>query len=114
MNEVEEYLRKSGKWHVAVNTDWLGRAVQGQWWPNYYSQWLDTHDAERKIRGHDEFRPGGWANDDKGRQWWLSDTPAWDRQWFRAQGVRPPKRFTDRSRTYWKDYGGGLSKLMTR
>lgn len=102
MNEVEAYLRESGKWRTPIDTDWLGRAKQGTWWPTYYAQWLDAHE-ERGGRN-----PGGWTPDDQYREWWITDTPEWDKQWFRAQGVRPPKRFGDKARTYWKDYGDGL------
>lgn len=28
MNEVEQYLRQSEKWGVAIPTDWRGRAVR--------------------------------------------------------------------------------------
>jgi hypothetical protein len=110
MNEVEAYLRESGKWRTPVDTDWLGRAVTGTWWPTYYAQWLDTHGAERS----NEFGPGGWTRDDAGNGWWITSTPEWDRQWFRTQGVRPPKRFGEKSHTYWKDHGGGLFGLEYR
>lgn len=105
MNEVERYQRRTGQWGLDVDTDWLGRAVQGLWWPNYYAAWLDAHRAEREERGR-EFGPGGWAKDDRGRNWWFSDTPEWDRAWFRSQGVRPPKRWTAKDRLVWKDCGG--------
>lgn len=108
MNEVETYLRASGQWKVPIETDWLGRAKQGTWWPTYYSQWLDAH-PQREGRD-----PGGWTHDDSYRDWWVTDTPDWDRQWFRAQGVRPPKRFGEKDRTYWKDCGDGLRRKSYR
>lgn len=117
MNEVEKYQRETGKWHTPVNTDWLGRAVKGTWWPNYYAAWLDAHGAERDERakkGDREFGPGGWAPDDNYRDFWFSDTPDWDKQWFRNQGVRPPKRWTTRDRLTWVDCGGGLSQRGKR
>jgi len=106
MNEVETYLRQSGNWGIAIDTDWRGRAKPGKWWQRYYSQWLDAHDAFRKDRDID---PGGWARGDDGNEWWLTDTPDWDREWFNGQGVQPPPRFGEKANTYWKDYGGGLS-----
>jgi hypothetical protein len=112
MNEVEAYLRQSGSWHVTITTDWLGRASKGgTWWPTYYSQWIDAHEAERDPR---KFGPGGWARGDDGQDRWITDTPEWDKEWFRARGVRPPKRFGEKSRTYWKDYGDGLQGLSYR
>lgn len=108
MNEVEKYLQETGKWHTSVDTDWLGRAVKGSWWTNYYAEWLNSFSAVRKDQG---VNPGGWAMDDKYRDWWFSDTPEWDRAWFRAQGVRPPKRWTAKDRLKWVDEGGGLSRM---
>ena len=108
MNEVEKYQRETGGWRTPVATDWLGRAVKGNWWPNYYAEWIDAHRGERERRGHQDFGPGGWAPDSHHREWWFSDTPEWDRAWFRAQGVRPPKRWTTRERLTWVDCGGGL------
>jgi hypothetical protein len=111
MNEVETYLRQSGKWQVPIATDWLGRATKGTWWPTYYAQWLDAHAVERVKRDPRKFGPGGWARGDDGKDRWITDTPEWDKKWFRARGVRPPKRFGEKSRTYWKDYGDGLQGL---
>lgn len=110
MNEVEAYLRESGKWRTPISTDWRGRVTSGTWWPTYYAQWLDVHQTEREERGHD-FRPGGFTRDANHNEWWITDTPEWDRQWFRDQGVLPPNRFGDKTCTYWKDYGGGLLGL---
>lgn len=112
MNEVEKYLRESGKWNVRIPTDWRGRAVQGNWFPNYYSAWLDDHQHLRD--GGQRIDPASWAPSDDGKVWWITETADWDREWFRRQGVKPPKLFGEKSRTYWKDYGGGLRRLSYR
>lgn len=104
MNDVESYLKKSGKWRMPITTD-RGHAIQGDgWWPTYYADWINANDREK-------LSPGGWTRDDNGHDWWITTTPEWDRQWFQKRGVKPPKRFGDKSSTYWKDCGGGLSKL---
>lgn len=114
MNEVESYLRQSGDWGANVCTDSRGHAIPSRygvgrpWWPTYYAQWLNAHGATRQEKGLD---PGGWTQDDKGRDWWTTTTPEWDRQWFLDRSVRPPERFGDRSQTHWEDCGDGLSKL---
>lgn len=98
MNDVESYLRKSGGWYAPISTDTQGRACCGQeWWPTYYAQWLDAHDRN-------QLSPGGWTQDKRSRDWWVTTTPDWDRQWFQRRGVQPPKRFGDKSRTFW-EYG---------
>lgn len=112
MNEVEAYLRKTGKWNtVPIDTDWRGRARSGPWWPQYYAQWLDVHGADREKT---ELNPGTWTRDHDLHEVWISTTPEWDRQWFEAHSVKPPKRFGDPARTYWKDYGDGLRGLSYR
>lgn len=112
MNEVEKYLRESGKWGAAIPTDWRGRAVQGTWFPNYYAAWLDAHQHLRD--GGQRIDPASWARGDDGKNWWITETPVFDREWFRRQGVKPPKRFGEKAKTYWKDYGGGLRGLSYR
>lgn len=112
MNEVEKYLREAGQWGVSIPTDWRGRAVQGTWHPNYYAAWLDEHQYLRDSG--QRIDPACWAPDDDGKTRWITETAEWDRRWFKSQGVKPPKRFGARERTYWKDYGGGLSGLSYR
>lgn len=107
MNEVETYLRESGKWSTPIDTDSNGHARPGRWWQTYYAQWLDNHDR-------DDYQPGGWTRDETLSDWWITDTPDWDRQWFQQRGVRPPKLFGDRANTYWEDYGDGLKGLAYR
>lgn len=111
MNEVEAHLRQSGEWATPIGTDYRGRATQGTWWPRYYAQWLDTHGDVRNETGLD---PGGWTRDERGRDWWTTTTPDWDREWFQRNGVKPPDRFGDKANTYWKDYGDGLRGLSYR
>ena len=90
MNVVEQYLRESGKWNVPVDTDWRKRAIQGLWWACYYSAWLDAFRPDgKKTSGLD---PGGWTRDADYQEWWITSTPEWDRQWFKANGEKPPKQ----------------------
>ncbi|MGW5519035.1 hypothetical protein [Nocardia africana] len=87
-----------------VTTDWRGRAIMGRWWGDYYMDWRDHND--RKA-----YDPGNWCVDEHGRDWWVTGTPEWDRAWFAAHHVKPPKRIGDKQRTEWVDEGGGLSSL---
>lgn len=111
MNEVETELRRSGKWWTPITTDSQGRATQGDWWPRYYAAWIDTHGATRDETG---LKPATWCRDDDYHEWWVTDTPEWDHEWFTLQGVKPPKRFGNRANTHWKDYGDGLKGLVYR
>jgi hypothetical protein len=91
-----------------IRTDWLGRAVYGSPMHGDYS--ASWHEAFPGCWERTELEPGCWMQDEHGRHWWVTDTPEWDRRWFRAQGVRPPKRFGDFEHSYFKDVGGGLSR----
>lgn len=91
-----------------VHTDWLGRATYGGATADDYSAAWHRAFPGRWESG--ELDPGSWCQDDCGRHWWVTDTPAFDRQWWLSQGVRPPKRFGTYDHFTWKDYGGGLRK----
>lgn len=90
-----------------VHTDWLGRAVfGGRTAEAHNSAW---HAAFPGRWESGELQGGCWVKDEHGRHWWVTDTPEFDRSWWRSQGVRPPKRFGTYDHFTWKDYGGGLS-----
>jgi hypothetical protein len=79
---------------TAIPRDWLARALQGNYYGDYYDTWVGAH-------ARAAYRPGVWCEDQYGRAWWVTDTPDWDRGWFRAQGVRPPQRIGSTDRTEW-------------
>lgn len=111
MNDVESHLRDSGEWFAPIATDSGGHARPSDspaWWPTYYAQWLDAH-----SQGRDEKRldPGGWTRDERGRDWWVTTTPEWDREWFQRRGVQPPERFGDKSKTFWQYSSPNLGQL---
>lgn len=87
-----------------IPTDWKGRAIVGHWWASYYFAWLDKFDRE-------QMEPGGWCPDRDRNDWWVTETPEFDKAWFSMQGVRPPKKFGTRDKTEWVDYGEGLRRL---
>ncbi|MET8430085.1 hypothetical protein [Nocardia sp. NPDC004860] len=87
-----------------IRTNWRGHAIKGPWFGDYYLTWIEANNRSK-------VEPGCWCTDEHGRDWWVTDTPEWDRQWFRSQGVKPPQRFGDRAQTEWIDQGEGLRLL---
>lgn len=84
-----------------IATDHEGRATYGgKMAGDYNAAWHEQFPG-RWAAG--ELEPGTWCKDAKGRWWWVTDTPAWDCQWFYSQGVWAPARIGGYEHFTWKD-----------
>lgn len=91
----------------------LRTATEAQrWYPGYRERfrhdWLLIHGKPTET-----LRMPFWARGDDGIDAWVTDTPEWDRMWFKDNNMLLP-RFINGSRTYWRDYGDGLRGLSYR
>lgn len=119
MNRTETVLREGGFWDWPVTVDRKNRAVKGlHWGGRMFANWIDAgfygecDETGMLIKPREpRLESGHWCQDQYGVEWWITDTPDWDKAWFKTQGVKPPKHFGDKRFCYWKDFGDGLSRL---
>jgi hypothetical protein len=72
------------------------------WRDKYRVDWTAAHGQPTEVR-----RLPFWARGDAGIDAFVTDTPEWDRKWFKAHKM-PLPRFVSGAETYWRDYGDGL------
>jgi hypothetical protein len=86
----------------------LSYAVQANllhpgWKQRYNKAWAERVRKPADHRGH-------FARGNDGQDYWITNTPEWDAQWFRLNNMRLPL-FGDAALTYWRDCGDGLKQL---
>jgi hypothetical protein len=75
------------------------------WRDRYRADWLEAHGSPTEAR-----RLGFWARGDDGIDAFITDTPDWDRAWFKTHNMLLPS-FGSSTEIYWRDYGDGLKGL---